>query len=73
MQAPDKAIPQELLASAKCMAIIPGEKKVAFIVGGKYGKGLATCHTSRGWSAPVFLTVSGGSMGFQIGALQPTL
>jgi lipid-binding SYLF domain-containing protein len=67
MQAPDKAIPQELLESAKCIAIIPGEKKVALIVGGKYGKGLATCRTSRGWSAPVFLKVSGGSVGLQIG------
>ena len=67
METPDKGIPQELLESAKCIAIIPGEKQAAFIVGGQYGKGLATCHTAHGWSAPAFLTVGGGSVGFQIG------
>jgi SH3 domain-containing YSC84-like protein 1 len=68
MSTPDKAIPQELLESAKCIAIIPGEKKAAFVFGGRYGKGLATCRTAHGWSAPLFLTVGGGSFGFQIGA-----
>ncbi|GAC1438619.1 MAG: hypothetical protein NVS9B5_33430 [Terriglobales bacterium] len=67
MSTPDNAVPQELLESAKCIAIIPGEKKAAFIFGGSYGKGLATCRTSHGWSAPVFLAVGGGSVGFQIG------
>ena len=67
MATPDKGIPQELLESAKCIAIIPGEKKAAFIVGGNYGKGLATCRTAAGWSAPLFLAVGGGSLGFQIG------
>ncbi|MGB7282086.1 MAG: lipid-binding SYLF domain-containing protein [Candidatus Acidiferrum sp.] len=67
MKTPDKSIPEELLDSAKCIAIIPGELKAAFIVGAKYGKGLATCRTRRGWSAPVFLTVGGGSFGLQIG------
>jgi lipid-binding SYLF domain-containing protein len=67
MKTPDKSIPQELLDSAKCIAIIPGELKAAFIVGAKYGKGLATCRTRHGWSAPVFLTVGGGSFGLQIG------
>ncbi|MGH9356111.1 MAG: lipid-binding SYLF domain-containing protein [Terriglobia bacterium] len=67
MATPDKAVPQELLESAKCVAIIPGEKKFAFIVGGKYGKGLVTCRTAHGWSAPAFLTVGGGSYGLQIG------
>jgi SH3 domain-containing YSC84-like protein 1 len=67
MATPDKAIPKDLLGSAKCIAIIPGEKKAAFIVGGNYGKGLATCRIGKGWSAPVFLTVGGGSFGFQIG------
>src|SRR5208282_5644642 len=67
MGAPDKSIPQDLLDSAQCIAIIPAEKKLAFIVGGNYGKGLVTCRTDRGWSAPLFLTVSGGSVGFQIG------
>ena len=68
MSTPDKAIPQELLESAKCIVVIPGEMKAAFIFGGRYGKGLATCKTARGWSAPLFLTVGGGSFGFQIGA-----
>lgn len=67
MATPDKAIPKELLESAQCIAIIPGEKKAAFIVGGRYGKGLATCRTDHGWSAPAFLTVGGGSFGFQFG------
>jgi SH3 domain-containing YSC84-like protein 1 len=67
MNTPDKGIPQELLESAKCIAIIPGEKKAAFVVGGNYGKGLATCRTPRGWSAPLFLAIGGGSVGFQIG------
>jgi len=67
MGAPDKAIPQDLLDSAKCIAIIPAEKKFAFFVGGNYGKGLVTCRTQAGWSAPLFLAVSGGSFGFQWG------
>jgi lipid-binding SYLF domain-containing protein len=67
MGAPDKAIPQDLLESAKCIAIIPGEKKLAFVVGGNYGKGLVTCRAVKSWSAPVFLSISGGSLGFQIG------
>jgi lipid-binding SYLF domain-containing protein len=67
MNTPDKAVPQELLESAKCIAIVPGEKKAAFIFGGRYGKGLVTCRTSHGWSAPLFLAVGGGSFGFQVG------
>ena len=67
MSTPDKGIPQELLETAKCIAIIPGEKKVALVVGGDYGKGLATCRNSQGWSAPLFLAIGGGSLGLQIG------
>jgi len=67
MRAPDKGIPQELLESARCIAIIPGEKRAAFIFGGRYGRGLVTCRTGATWSAPAFLMVSGGSFGFQIG------
>jgi SH3 domain-containing YSC84-like protein 1 len=67
MATPDRAIPRQLVDSAKCIAIIPGEKQAAFIVGGKYGKGVVTCRTARGWSAPAFLSVAGGSYGFQIG------
>ena len=67
MSAPDKGIPNEILESAKCIAIIPGDKKFAFIFGGNYGRGLATCHTAHGWSAPIFVAVDGGSVGYQIG------
>jgi SH3 domain-containing YSC84-like protein 1 len=67
MSAPDKGIPQELLESAKCIAIIPGNVKFAFILGGEFGRGLATCRTAHGWSAPIFLAVEGGSVGYQIG------
>lgn len=67
MKAPDQGIPQNLLEKARCVAIIPGEEKAAFIFGGNYGKGLATCRTAHGWSAPMFLAVGGGSFGFQIG------
>lgn len=67
MDTPDKGIPQDLLQSAKCIAIIPGEKKAAFIFGASYGKGLAICRNADGWSAPVFLTIGGGSWGLQIG------
>ncbi len=67
MNTPDQGIPQDLLRSAKCIAIIPGDKKFAFIFGGSYGRGLATCRTEVGWSAPMFLAIDGGSVGYQIG------
>jgi lipid-binding SYLF domain-containing protein len=67
MATPDKGIPRDLLEKARCVAIIPGEEKLAFIFGGNYGKGLATCRTGNGWSAPMFVAVGGGSVGFQIG------
>ena len=67
MDTPDKGIPHDLLDSAKCVAIIPGEKKFAFIFGGNYGRGVVTCRTSHGWSAPMFLAIEGGSVGYQIG------
>jgi SH3 domain-containing YSC84-like protein 1 len=68
MRTPDHAIPRDLLSSARCIAVIPGEKQAAFLVGAKYGKGIVTCRTPHGWSAPAFLSVAGGSYGFQIGA-----
>lgn len=67
MATPDKGIPQELLETAKCIAIIPGDVKFAFIFGGNYGRGLATCRDKNGWSAPMFVAVDGGSVGYQIG------
>ena len=67
MNAPDRAIPEELLGSASCIAIIPGVKGAAFVFGGRYGRGLVTCRNGNRWSAPAFLMLSGGSFGFQIG------
>ena len=67
MNTPDQGIPHDLLDSAKCIAIIPGDVKFAFIFGGSYGRGLATCRTGHGWSAPMFVAIDGGSVGYQIG------
>ncbi len=67
MNTPDQGIPQDLLESAKCIAIIPGEVKFAFVFGGSYGSGLETCRTGHGWSAPMFVAFDSGSVGYQIG------
>ncbi len=67
MNTPDQGIPSDLLESAKCIAIIPGDKKFAFVFGGSYGRGLATCRTEHGWSAPMFVAIDSGSVGYQIG------
>jgi SH3 domain-containing YSC84-like protein 1 len=65
--APDKGIPQEVLGSAECVAVVPSMLKGGFMVGAKYGRGLASCRTPTGWSTPAFFVVTGGSFGFQIG------
>lgn len=65
--APDAGIPEEVLRSAECVAVVPSMLKGGFIVGAKYGRGLASCRTPKGWSAPAFFVVTGGSFGFQIG------
>lgn len=67
MATPDKAIPASILRGASCVVVVPGYKKAAFVVGGEYGQGVATCRTPRGWSAPVCVQMEGGSFGFQIG------
>lgn len=67
MATPDKGIPQSILAGASCVVVVPHYKKGAFVVGGQYGQGVATCRSPRGWSAPVFVRLEGGSFGFQIG------
>jgi lipid-binding SYLF domain-containing protein len=67
MAAPDKGIPEEVLENAKCVAVVPHLVKGGFVFGAKHGKGLATCRTAKGWSAPAFITISGGSWGAQIG------
>lgn len=68
MAAPDKGIPEEVLNGAKCIAVIPSMVKGGFIVGGEHGRGVVTCRTSHGWSAPAFISLGGGNFGFQAGA-----
>jgi SH3 domain-containing YSC84-like protein 1 len=65
--APDKGIPEDILGSAECVAVVPSMLKGGFIFAAKYGRGLASCRTPKGWSAPAFFTVEGGSFGLQIG------
>lgn len=67
MAAPDNGIPNEVIESAKCIAVVPSMLKGAFVLGAERGKGLASCRTDKGWSAPAFFIVEGGSFGFQIG------
>ena len=67
MSAPDKGIPEEVLSNAKCILVVPDLIKGGFVFGGKHGRGVATCRTSEGWSAPAFVSVGGGSWGLQIG------
>src|ERR1700719_2596363 len=67
MATPDKGIPEEVLSNAKCILVVPDLIKGGFIIGGKHGRGVATCRTAAGWSAPAFVSVGGGSWGLQIG------
>ncbi len=68
MQAPDKAIPQDLLRDAKAIAVIPDMLKVGFVFGGRRGEGLISVKSADGtWSNPSFITMTGGSVGFQAG------
>jgi lipid-binding SYLF domain-containing protein len=68
MDAPDQRIPDEILKRAKCVAVIPHLVKGGFVFGAEHGKGVATCRTAEGWSAPAFIKMTGGSWGTQIGA-----
>lgn len=61
-------VPQQLLSQAKCVAVIPGLTKAGLIVGGEHGNGVVSCRTSNGWSAPAFISITGGSVGLQAGA-----
>jgi SH3 domain-containing YSC84-like protein 1 len=67
MATPDKGIPEEVLNNAKCIMVVPNLIKGGFIFGGKHGRGIASCRTSDGWSAPAFVSIGGGSWGLQIG------
>ena len=73
MATPDKGIPSSILAGASCVVVVPSYKKAAFVVGAQYGQGVATCRTPKGWSAPVFVQLAGGSFGFQIGGQETDL
>jgi lipid-binding SYLF domain-containing protein len=66
--APDQGIPEEVLGSAQCVAVVPTMIKGGFIVGARFGRGVSSCRTAKGWSAPAFFTIKGGSFGLQIGA-----
>ena len=68
MGTPDKGIPQDLLEKAECVAVFPSVLKAGFVVGGQGGRGVASCRTVNGWSAPAYFTLGGASVGFQIGA-----
>jgi SH3 domain-containing YSC84-like protein 1 len=65
--APDQGIPSDVLASAECVAVVPSMLNGGFVVGARYGRGLASCRNPKGWSAPDFFTIKGGSFGLQIG------
>ena len=71
--APDKGIPEDLWNKADCVAVIPGLKKAAFMIGGEFGKGVVSCRSGQTWSAPVFIELQKGSAGFQIGVEQVDL
>jgi len=65
--APDTGIPDEVMGSAECVAVVPSMLKAGFVFGARYGRGVASCRTAKGWSDPAFFTVQGGSFGLQIG------
>jgi len=67
MATPDKAIPDKVMDDAKCIAVVPSMVKIALGFGGQHGKGVATCRTTNGWSAPAPITITGGSWGLQLG------
>src|SRR5437762_9248392 len=67
MGAPDNGIPDNILGDARCVAVVPSLVKFAIGIGGQRGKGVATCRTARGWSAPSPISITGGSWGLQLG------
>jgi lipid-binding SYLF domain-containing protein len=70
---PDKGVPEDLWDKAECVVVIPGLKKGAFVVGGEYGSGVMSCRKGADWSAPVFMQLMKGSVGFQIGGQETDL
>jgi len=68
MRAPDKSVPRDILDGAECVAVFPEVLKAGFVFGARGGRGVASCRTKNGWSAPAFFNLKGGSVGLQIGA-----
>jgi lipid-binding SYLF domain-containing protein len=73
MATPDRGIPDSVAMHATCVAVIPGFKKAAFLIGGEYGQGVVTCRTGHGWSAPAFIKLTGASFGLQAGGESTSL
>jgi len=73
MKTPDEGVPSAIMKQATCVAVVPGLKKGAFVIGGQYGQGVVTCRTGHGWSAPAFIRMAGGSFGLQIGGQETDL
>jgi len=67
MATPDNGIPEEVLEHARCVAVVPHMIKGGLVFGAENGRGVATCRTADGWSAPAFFAITGGSWGLQIG------
>ena len=67
MAAEDKGIPRSILSEAEGIAVFPGLLRGGFIVGGMRGRGILSSKNNGAWSAPAFLTLTGGSIGLQIG------
>lgn len=67
MDAPDAGAPAWVLEKAQCVMVIPSMIKGGFVVGGRHGRGAVTCRNGGRWSAPAFVTITGGSWGAQIG------
>ncbi|MEQ1834230.1 MAG: lipid-binding SYLF domain-containing protein [Candidatus Eisenbacteria bacterium] len=68
LTSPDRGVPKELLDNCKCVAVLPGVLKAAIGYGARHGSGVLICRTASGWSSPAFVNISGGSVGFQLGA-----
>ena len=64
---PDRGIPDDVLGAAECVAVVPSMFKGGFIVGARFGRGVASCRLAKGWSSPAFFSIQGGSFGFQVG------
>lgn len=73
MNAPDGGVPDAILKHTQCVMVVPGYKKAGLGFGGELGKGVVTCRTGQGWSAPLFISLGGGSFGLQIGAQESDL